>query len=120
MGKERIFILVLLLFFFCVGNSEAVSGKELLDHCENEGTFQHGYCYGYIQGTIDYNALANYILLEKKIIESPKHCIGSEVSLDKAVKEVVQYLKNNPEKLSQTAGNLVLLAIDESFPCQKE
>jgi hypothetical protein len=120
MGRERIFILAFILFFSGLGTSEAVSGRDLLDHCENKGTFQHGYCYGYIQGTIDYNALADYVLSEKKMIESPKHCISSEVSLGKAVEEVVQYLKSNPEKLNQLAGNLVLLAIDESFHCPKE
>lgn len=119
MGMERIFIFAFILFLSGMGTSEAVSGRDLLDHCENKGTFQHGYCYGYIQGTIEYNALADYVLSEKKLIESPKHCIGSGVPLGKAVEEVVKYLKSNSGKLNQHAGNLVLLAIDEAFPCQR-
>ena len=120
MGRGRIFIFAFTLFFSGMGTSEAVSGRDLLDHCENKGTFQHGYCYGFIQGTIEYNLLADNVLSEKKLIKSPKHCIGPEVHLGKAVEEVVKYLKNNSGKLSQHAGNLVLLAIDEAFPCQEQ
>ena len=120
MGRDRILIFTFILFFSGIGTSEAVSGKDLLGQCEDKGTFQHGYCYGFIQGSIEYNALADNILREKKLLGSTKHCIGSGVSLGEAVQVVVKYLQNNSGKLNQHAGNLVLLAIDEAFPCQEQ
>jgi Rap1a immunity proteins len=117
MGRNRIIVLTFILLLPGFGTSEAVSGGDLLDHCNDKSTFHHGYCYGFIQGTIEYNALADYVLLEKKMLKSPKNCIGSGVSLEKSVEVVIEYLKNNSGKLNQHAGNLVLLAIDEAFPC---
>jgi len=114
-------LMILGLMIFCLfsqkGIAEALSGSDLLNYCEKNGAFQHGYCYGFIEGVVEYNYLAEKVLLDKQIIKSNKVCIGPQVPLEQAVKKVEEYLRNNSGKLHETAANLVILAAEKYFPC---
>ncbi len=119
-------ILAFVIFFVIVGQGVCFEdGNELLKACweteraNNKGT-DINYtdalrCLEFIQGIIQMNS---YYIVSKKV-QKPAFCIPpQDIPIGQATSIVVKYLKNHPEKLHFVAVGLVVLALEEAFPCK--
>jgi len=76
------------------------NGDALYKDCSSQmGSFETGFCVGYIAGVVD----------------SSEKCIPIAVKLREARDVVLQYLRDHPEKRHLEADALVLAAIQEAF-----
>jgi len=87
------------------------NGNELyqwLQESENPSgsSFKTGLYSGYIAGVVD-------------TVDGIQFCTTSGVTRGQNSAVVAKYLKNNPEKWSQSADTLVIDAMKQTFPCKK-
>lgn len=47
-------------------------------------------------------------------------CVESEVKLSQSTEIIIKYLKDNPEKWHNAGKNLVIEALNKSFPCKRD
>ena len=93
------------------GAALALSGYELLSHCEasiDTGPMYRGYCYGFIDGVA--------ALLRREPIHTV--CAPSGVTSGQLTDIIVKYLRDHPAKRHYEASSLVGLALMEAFPCK--
>ena len=84
-------------------------GNTLLTDCKSKvGTYNNGFCTGYIAGATD--AVLHFAA--DRICKPDKG-----LNLGQIEDIVVKYLDDNPEKRQHTAGTLVYIALLETFPC---
>lgn len=105
-----------LIAFIITVNANSVfagftNGNELyqwLQESENPNgsSFKSGLYSGYVGGVVD---TGDGILF----------CTTSGVTRGQNSAVVAKYLKNNPEKWSQSADTLVIDAMKQAFPCKK-
>ena len=92
--------------------ADFITGNKLVRYCEgweeDTATFQKGVCGGYVVGVFDANP-------------GNRLCSPTNVTVDVEIGQVVsivrKYLKENPERLHNTAAVLVTAALAEAFPC---
>ncbi len=77
-----------------------------------------GFCLGYLSGSHDTDFMVQMLEEHEKIILLKHPCPPSNVSTEQAVRIVVKYLHDNPERLHMPASILVTDAIRSSFPCK--
>lgn len=72
-----------------------------------------GYCFGFISGIVDLNAM------DEDILKKPSHawCIPSSVSPTQLAKVVLKYGNDHPEELHFPGVVVVASALVVSFPC---
>lgn len=105
---------------FGVGNA-AVKASILAKRCNstNSTNSAKGYCYGYVAAFLD-----SYMLTVAVHRIKPQHklfCLpASGITLKKAVEVVVEFFKNNPEKLSRPARALLLKAYMQKYQCHSK
>lgn len=89
-----------------------VTGKKLLEHCDNYGTAktvsmasrEQGFCEGYIFGVIE---------------SLPSHCIPASTAKLTIVETIRAYIKRHTTEQKNAANNLVANAVNESWQCPK-
>lgn len=87
------------------------SGQDLRTDCELEDTASAGFCIGFIQGAAD----GHYWALDPDaplVVCAPK---GVTLGQDREI--VLRLLRDRPETLHLPAAMLVLIALEEAFPC---
>ena len=73
------------------------------------------YCYGLLQGVREVNRL-----YEDKNGDSAYFCLGdTHLSHSQTAKLVVDYLRQNPQKLHQNESILAVQALRQKYPCKK-
>lgn len=92
-----------------VFDGEKLSTADALD-----GSF----CVGYISGIHDTDYMVQMLEEHEKISLMKHACPPSNASTGQAVRVVVKYLRDNPERLNLPASVLVTDAIRSSFPCK--
>jgi len=105
----------LLLFFLVIGGAKAkdfVSGNELWDNCQDSNRLK--FCYGYILGA------AETYRVTRPMKSQPFFCMSPEVQNQQVLDIVTSYLREHPEKRQWPGPTLVIFALGEKFPCNKE
>lgn len=100
-------------------------GNALLDSCSAaialtkqrditiERTFTAFHCLGYLDGLLDAHAIYRAITDARMI------CLPDQgIRTGQAVRIVVHHLRENPEKLHQSARLLAHVALATEFPCE--
>jgi hypothetical protein len=118
-----VFIALVVLFMGVPANSELPpsNGNELIENCkeaikgDSDDFFKSGWCYGFLQG-------ASEMFVMAKILGQlpPSYCMPAEVTEKQAVRIVMKYLQNHPEKLHYPRTNLVYRALAQAFPCDTQ
>lgn len=108
-----------------------LTGNEFLRQCTYAIRFADGerdltageseygtYCMGYLRGFYEgYSAKA----AANRVLGDAQHrevCFPDSLPTDQAVRIVVKYLREHPERLQQAANLLVLQAFYAAFPCK--
>ena len=89
-------------------------GEKLSSVDATEGTF----CVDYISGIHDTDFMVQMLEEHEKITLMKHACPPSNASTVQAVRIVVKYLHDNPERLHMPASVLVTDAIRSAFPCK--
>ena len=89
-------------------------GEKLSSVDATEGTF----CVDYISGIHDTDFMVQMLEEHEKITLMKHACPPSNASTAQAVRIVVKYLHDNPERLHMPASVLVTDAIRSAFPCK--
>lgn len=111
--KNFLFIITL----FCIGHffmfvnpahAEFNSGNDLMvhlqDYIDNESSFNSGYATGYIIGVVD-------TAIHGELLGEPHN-----VSQDKIIQVVINYMKKHPEELNASADYCIIMALREAWP----
>lgn len=115
------FLVVMMLSVVGVANVEAADGNKLLPACESAVRamdnpnavvdYYAGYCQGLISGVMDVsNSNSNQPLL--------RSCPPGNATLGQATRIVTRYLRKHPEQLHMLDTQLVLMAIQATYPCK--
>lgn len=86
-----------------------------LDRTGNYDDHRFGVCAGYIAGVIDFHTVATTV----ESLPADMFCLPPIISTARVIRDVTQYLENNPGKHDDLAAYLVILALREAYPCQK-
>jgi len=110
-------------------DAKEVDGNRLLEYCTSavqfmdDGSFSSGtqssqstWCIGYVTGVIDTLDLMHK-LSDKKEGQKKYPCLAG-ITSRQAVRVIVKYLRENPEKLQERAVTLSLAAFERAFPCK--
>jgi len=81
-------------------------------------TVEGAFCSGYIAGNHDMDFMVQMLEEHQKITLMQHACPPSTASGEQAVRIVVKYLRDNPDRLHMPASILVTDAIRSSFPCK--
>jgi hypothetical protein len=102
------------------GPALALTGDELLERCNTNGSPERKLCEGYIAGVAD---TANTLTMSMTLLhpgepEYPKlFCVASSEPIKNLVDATTGYLSRNPGSRHYGAASEVLLALKEAFPC---
>jgi len=125
---------VLLVVLFALGCSQAsaksslyvFTGKDIYGSCihalnglDKTGEYddhRFGVCAGYIAGIVDFHTVATTV----ESLPDDMFCLPPDVSTAQVIRDVTQYLEENPEKHHDQAAYLVILALREAYPCDEE
>jgi hypothetical protein len=102
------------LFTKCSLAQRVFDGETLSSADAAEGAF----CVGYLWGSHDTDFMVQMLEEREKITLMKHACPPSNSSTAQAVRIVVKYLRDNPERLHMPASVLVTDAIRSSFPCK--
>lgn len=113
--------LLIYLFIFPINLKAYERAEELMWACDGRGGKDEMsnagmgiYCYGYFSGILDANALFNRINPKTMIFCPP----DEGISLEKAAKIYVKWLKEHPEDMHTPARIIVPIALKSVFPCK--
>jgi hypothetical protein len=119
--KILVFLALLSTSFFSQAED---NGNSLLDNCQVSVDFFNGKadgklwmahsCSEYINGLVDLNALYPV----KKGKGGKFFCPPQDVTHVQIVRVVLKSLKDHPEHLHERKFLLVILALEEAFPCK--
>ena len=74
-------------------------------------------CQAYVEGVFTgYSMVSNALSLKEAGVE--RVCVPDEAKLKQMILVVQKYLKDHPEKLHSGAGELIMTALKEAFPCK--
>lgn len=84
----------------------------------SEESVQAAMCVGYVMGVHDMEFTVQMLEEHQKVVVMHHSCAPSNVSTGQAVRVVVKYLRDNPERLNMPAAILVTDAVRNAFPCK--
>lgn len=87
-------------------------GNELYGYCTDDGYFLQGMCLGYIRGTIAMFSLS------AELNKTQNFCIPSSVTTGQTRDVVVQYMRRNASQRHYPSAGIIMLAINEAWPCR--
>ena len=102
---KRTALIAAVLSCLVTGEAEAITGNELLEHCQKDLHFHQGYCHGYIEGVLD-GAF------------SQLSCLPRDVTAGQAFAVVIYHLDTNPQIRHMDAHELIHRALKEAWPCK--
>jgi len=109
------------------------TGNELLNDCKQAMRAIDGdntltdlefvdasHCTGYILGVVDGYAVTEASEKARMHFSSSLICFPKTgfMATPQVIRIVVKYMRNNPTHLGEPAASLVLLAMQEAFPCK--
>jgi uncharacterized protein YoaH (UPF0181 family) len=96
---------------------QAADGKPISSGDAVQGSF----CTGYLTGILDFDITLSHLENDKSGSKGViRHiCVPDGVSTGQAVRIVVKWLRNNPERLHYPASVLALAGLRDAFPCSK-
>ncbi len=124
----------LLVFFLALVCSHAsakssnyvFTGKDMYESCLHAvnglgktGEYddhRFGVCAGYIAGIVDFHTVATTV----ELLDPDMFCLPPGISPAQVIRDVTQYLADNPGKQDDLAAYLVITALHEAYPCQEE
>jgi Rap1a immunity proteins len=129
MKPRVLFVFVLLFSCSCfAADVKDVDGNRVLEYCTSSvqfmdnGSFSSGtqstqasWCTGYVTGAMQALDLARRLSDMQDQRNYP--CLAG-VASGQAVRVIVKYLRENPEKLQERAVTLSLAALQRAFPCK--
>ena len=86
-----------------------------LDKTGDYDDHRFGVCAGYIAGVIDFHTVATTV----EALSADMFCLPANITTAQVIRDVTQYLGNNPGKHDDLAAYLVVLALREAYPCQE-
>jgi len=102
------------------------TGKDMYESCihaltglDRTGEYddhRFGVCAGYIAGIVDFHTVA--ITVES--LPADMFCLPKNITTAQVIRDVTQYLEDNPGKHHDLAAYLVILALREAYPCQED
>jgi hypothetical protein len=109
------------------------AGTELLNDCKQAMRVLNGdttltekewvdgsHCTGYLHGVVDGYAMTEAAEKARIHFSSSLICFPKTgfMPTPQALRLIVKYLRDNPTRLGEPAATLVLLAVQEAFPCK--
>ena len=122
--KQRFLLVIVIIssMFPVSAAADAVRGEQLLHwltgkaNSEIEATMDRAKSMAYLSGLLD-----SYVVLSAIAPELKIYCVPPKgISIGQAREVVVKWLSNHPERLKEEARILVLYALQDAFPCQKQ
>jgi hypothetical protein len=127
--KLQLLCVITLFSYVCVAqDAKGVDGNHLLDYCTaavqfmDSGRFdndrqasQNLWCTGYVTGVMQGLDLARKLSDKKDQKIYP--CLAG-IASKQAIRVIVKYLRENPEKLQERGVTLSLAALQRAFPCK--
>lgn len=106
---------VILIAAFLMGLAGPVSagfdtGNTLHEQCQDGSGFSSGICMGYAVGVAD-------AMMKKRKLLGYQACFPKGVTRAQVMDVVMAWLTKHPEKRHLAAWSLVIVALDEAFPC---
>ncbi|MFL6437689.1 MAG: Rap1a/Tai family immunity protein [Terriglobales bacterium] len=94
-----------------------MDGNRLLQQCDEES---RAFCSGYVAAAMDSNnTFLNSMQATMKQHVSPMYCLPKDgIDLGQAVRIIVKWLHNHPEKLHLRGDTLVWESLRDAFPCK--
>ena len=101
-----------------VGQELRYDGNELLSYCaevldDNTGRFaEAGTCIGFVRGVVWASGFQDTPLYRKV-------CVPPTSTLGQSVRVVYNWLEDHPERLHEHQGFLIILALQNAWPCSE-
>lgn len=120
--KTMIRILAIAMLLVPLLAMAATTGNELIAECKSSTKKIH--CYGYMEGAID----AHEAILISIDVRARKagtfsgdvkrfYCLGEKVTVAQITNVFLKWTDANPAKTNQPAYWLLMLAMQDAFPC---
>lgn len=104
---------------YCRGMERAIRGSHARNPDEvSAGSMAYGLCVGYVTARLD-DIFEGAALLSGAKIPNPCPALRQDITVNDAVAIVRGYLEANPQKLHDSASELVRAALTEAFRCGK-
>jgi len=87
-----------------------------LDRTGEYDDHRFGVCAGYIAGVVDFHTVATTV----ESLNVDMFCLPKNITTAQVIRDVTQYLEDNPEKHHDLAAYLVVLALRSAYPCLQE
>jgi Ssp1 endopeptidase immunity protein Rap1a len=88
------------------------SGADLSDRCGTMEQFSAGECAGYVVGVAE--------ITESGYLKGYRSCIPARVNKGQLTDVVRKYIAKHPEYQQSVGYQVVVVALVESFPCEKQ
>ena len=129
---EKISLLLICFCLLIVSQASAKStnyvftGADMYESCTHALTgldrtgeyddHRFGVCAGYIAGIVDFHTVATTV----ESLNVDMFCLPKNITTAQVIRDVTQYLEDNPEKHHDLAAYLVVLALRYAYPCRQE
>jgi hypothetical protein len=121
--KILVFLALLSVSFFSLaretGNDLMLDCQAVLDYTDlgqKPKMTPFTACVSYIQGVIDVSAL--YSADEFKAPGTLRYCVHNESTNLQVIRVFMKYAKDNPHRLHAPRGAILVLSLQEAFPCK--
>lgn len=129
MKRIALLLAVCSVLFYSQAGAESAhyvfTGTQMYESCRHAVTgldksgayddHRFGVCAGYIAGIVDFHTVATAV----ESLPVDMFCLPPDISIAQVMRDVTQYLEDNPGKHHELAAYLVILALRESYPCQE-
>lgn len=102
------------------------TGKDIYESCrhavaglDKAGEYddhRFGVCAGYIAGIVDFHTVVTTV----ESLPGDMFCLPEDISTAEVMRSVTQYLADNTRKHHDLAAYLVILALQNAYPCQED
>jgi hypothetical protein len=92
---------------FAIGK---LTGHDLLEQCASKLSVPQAHCVGFIKGITEGHLLSAGT-------GQMFFCFPKKANIDRVKRIIVKYLKKHASTLDRNAGELVLTALSEAWPC---
>ena len=102
------------------------TGREIYESCrhavnglDRTGEYddhRFGVCAGYIAGIVDFHTVATTV----ESLPDDMFCLPRDISTAHVIRQVTQFLADNPGKHDDLAAYQVILALQQAYPCPED
>lgn len=129
MRKIAVFLFVITFFAVAGVSAKSVNyvftGKDIYESCRHAVTgldrsgeyddHRFGVCAGYIAGIIDFHTVTTTV----ESLPSDMFCLPRDATTAEVMRSVTRYLEERSDRHHDLAAYLVILALQEAYPCQE-